>query len=240
MPYKPVIPEPPPLPFAETVKSYPSFDIKSARRIRALLRQHRAKRLPQVSTVSSKMINPKHLLPIHLRTGPLRPLSPTTEEFAKQFGARDILKRRRSDWSNHNQNFQNQLRPPPRKESWFVDDSAVEVDSEGEHIHSVATTPIHSPPTSSPRASPITTSRGWGFDKFVKTQTIYWKQEAPPSPPPDTTAVVSRSAQSTPTSSAPVSAKSSLSSTDSPALIVKKSKGEKPNLDSACLICGEF
>ena len=44
----------------------------------------------------SEIINPNQLLPIHLRTEPLRLLPPATEEFAEQLGSRNIIKRRRT------------------------------------------------------------------------------------------------------------------------------------------------
>ncbi len=137
--------------------SHPSFNQKAAKRIQTPLRERAQPFRLKTSTVSGNIINPKHLLPIHLRTEPLRPLSPTIAECAKQLGARHIAKRRPRDWELHDPEFQDQIRPSLRKKSKFVDDSAVEVDSEGQDIQWTATTPLNTPPTTlfEAGASPI-------------------------------------------------------------------------------------
>ncbi len=210
MPYKPFLPECPPILFAEQVKRHLSFDPKSARRIQAVQKQRRAPRPKKESTVSGIIVNPKHLLPIHLRSTPLRPLSPTTEQFAVYFGTRNIAKRRLQDWEKHTPVFENQIRRLPRKKSRFFENSAIEVDSEGEDIPSTTTTPSHTPLTTPPPTPPTSSGRGWGIIKLIETQSKKKSQEVSSLPP--------NSAQ--------------------PSFSVRKSEVKKSVVDSSCLLCG--
>ena len=91
------------------------------------------------------IINPSDLDPIHLRTDPLPPLSPTTELFCREYGARNIVKQRRRDQAKYRPEFRSQ---PIRKKNPLIDDSAVESDGEGGDIASRATTPASSRPSS--------------------------------------------------------------------------------------------
>ena len=129
----------------------PSFDQLAVKKINRIIRERNAPKPKKTApVVPNIIINPSDLDPIHLRTDPLPPLSPTTELFCAKYGARNIVKQRRRDQVNYTPNFCVQK---PRAKISFIDDSGVESDGQGGDIPSRATTPQHSP-TSSPLPSP--------------------------------------------------------------------------------------
>ena len=219
--FLPPVPDAPLRPFKEIIKNKPGIESKTVKSIKSVIREFRRPSARKPTTVPGTIINPKLLAPIHLRSKPLRPLSPTTEKFAVQFGAGNIVERRNQDWDNHVQVFEDQIRPPPRKKSIFVDDSAIEVDSEGEEIESSISTPPHSPPQSpirTPSSVPKSSnSRGWGFSQLVERSIC---QEGESQSSPSTSNVVSSNVKDT---------------TSSP--VLKSAPVKRPKQDSFCETC---
>jgi len=120
----------------------PSFDLSAAKRVKKILNQrNNPLQKKKVSVRQEGSEHPDGLLPIHLRSRPLPQLSPADVLFAQNNGASNIVKRRRKDLANHAEIFRNQ---PTRRQSVFVDDSAIESDGEGGDIVSTTTTPASS------------------------------------------------------------------------------------------------
>ncbi len=135
----------PPCPEWEPPKRHPSIDLHTVKKINHILAERNAPKKKKKVVVPNIIINPQDLEPIHLRSDPLLPLSPTTELFCHTNGAGNIIKQRRRDQAKYIPTFRSQ---PPRAKNSLIDDSAVESDGEGGDIPSRATTPPNSRPTS--------------------------------------------------------------------------------------------
>ena len=152
MSFLPPVPDAPPRSFQDIIKNHPGLEPRAVKNIKSTIRQYRNRAPTPPKIVSGSIVNPNNLKPIHLRSGPLRPLSPTTEHFAVRYGASNIVNRRKADLASHVQDFPSQDQSePPRKKHKFIDDSAIESDGEGGDIQSTTTSPPNSPPPSPQR-----------------------------------------------------------------------------------------
>jgi len=134
-------------------KILPSIDLRTVKKINRILAERSDPKPKKNVVVPNIIINPLDLEPIHLRSDPLPPLSPTTELFCRENGARNIVKQRRRGQAKYAPQFRSQ---PTRNKNPLIDDSAVESDGEGGDIPSRATTPERSVPSSPARTTPPT------------------------------------------------------------------------------------
>ena len=144
----------------------PLLNIDTVKKVRAILEERRNPKNPPSQVQTGRIFNPNNLKPIHLRSAPLPALSPEDALFAVNYGAGNIVQRRNQEMSNHVAHFKSQERP--RKKCLFVDDSAIEIDEQGEDIQSTPTTPNNSPPPSPPRspAPSLPTNLGTPIKKY--------------------------------------------------------------------------